>query len=134
MTIRVLVADPNSKFRQSVRSILAGESSLELVGEAARTNEAALLGARVPAHVAVTEIGINGCKGLELARRLTADCPGIRVVVVSIYPNKHLVEAAFSAGAAAYVAKECMQDDLLPAIQAVSQGAKYLSPCLHGRA
>ncbi len=134
MTIRVIVADPNSKFRQSVQSILAGESSLELVGEAARTNEAALLGSRVPTHVAVTEIGINGCKGLELARRLTDDCPGVRVVVVSIYPNKHLMEAAFSAGAAGYVAKECMQDDLFPAIQAVAQGGTYVSPCLHGRA
>lgn len=133
MTIRVLVADPNSKFRQSVRSVLAGESDLELVGEASRANEAALLGSRFPTHVAVTEIGINGCKGLDLARRLTHDCPGVRVVVVSIYPNKHLVDAAFSAGAAGYVAKECMQDDLLSAIQAVSQGHTYLSPCLNGR-
>jgi two-component system response regulator NreC len=66
--------------------------------------------------------------GVEATRQIVAKGPHIKVIVLSMHPNKHIVREALKAGARGYVLKSYLFDELRHAIEIVSSGGHYLSP------
>ncbi len=128
MTIRVVLADDHEMLRGEVRKFLAGQDGMEVVGEAV-DGESALEQARLLQPVVVVmDISMPGGGGVAATRQIRAELPGVRVVALSLYSESVYVRGMLDAGASGYVVKDSIVRDLVPAIQSIAAGKRYLSP------
>ena len=128
MAIRVLLVDDHWEVRERLRSLLLQEEDVELVGEAADGAEALELLERLPAEVVVMDLNLPEISGIEIARRILADRPDTKVVIVSLQSDPHYVRESFKTGVMGYLLKDCAFEELVEAVQAVAAGGTYLSP------
>ena len=128
MTIKVVLADDHEMLRDKIREFLAGQDGMEVVGEAV-DGESALEQARLlQPDVVVMDISMPGGGGVTATRKIRAELPGVQVVALSLYSERVYVRAMLDAGASGYVVKDSIVRDLVPAIQSIAAGKRYLSP------
>ena len=113
--------------------MLSAEPGLEVVGEAASGDEAVVLAARHRPAVVLTDLRMPGSGGLAAIRRITADMPGVRVVVLTTYDSDADILPAVEAGAAGYLLKDTPRAALVDAIFAAARGETVLAPVVAGR-
>jgi DNA-binding NarL/FixJ family response regulator len=128
MTIKVLLVDDHSEVRERLRVLLMQETDIELVGEAADGAEALKVLERLPAEVVVMDLNLPEISGIETARRILADRPDTKVVIVSLQSDPHYVKEIFKAGLTGYLLKDCAFEELVEAVHAVAAGGTYVSP------
>ncbi len=130
--IRVVLADDHTLVRAGIRALLEASGKVEVVAEAGDGREAL---ERVLEHrpdVALIDVGMPGLNGLELARRLAAEAPRVRVIVLSMHAEASYVSQALKAGVAGYLVKGASVSELPLAIESVVRGDTYLSPRISG--
>lgn len=128
--IRVALADDHPIVLAGLRHLIETETDLELVGEASSGQSARrLIGDRLP-DVAVIDISMPEINGITLARRLAEDCPGVRVIIMTLYEERSFLKQALAAGVKGYVLKRSAAENLVSAIRAVRHGETYVDPLL----
>ena len=128
--IRVVLADDQVLLRAGLRSLLAAEDDLEVVGEAADGGEALdVVGATVP-DVVLMDIRMPGTDGLEATRRITSspELTGVKVIVLTTFDLDEYVFEAIRIGASGFLVKDTEPAELLRGIRAVAAGDALLSP------
>lgn len=125
---RVLLVDDHPMVRAGLRAVLAGMAGVEVAGEAADGVEALAETARLAPDIVITDIGMKGMNGLELAARLQTDHPATRVIILSMHDGEEYVARALKNGASGYVLKEAAPLELELALRAAMAGHVYLSP------
>ena len=128
MTIKVLLVDDHWEVRERLRILLMQEPGIELVGEAADGAEALDMLERLPADVVVMDLNMPEISGIETARRILLEDPGIRVVIISLQSDPSYVKAGFRAGVTGYLLKDCAFEELVEAVHTVAAGGSYVSP------
>lgn len=128
--IRLLLADDHSIIRSGLRQILATEPGLSVVGEAAQGSEVLAMLRQNEVDILVTDLSMPGISGLDLIRRVHADFPGIRIIVLSMHNEAQLVSRALRAGAVGYVTKDSDPAILVAALRKVATGGRYIDPVL----
>jgi DNA-binding NarL/FixJ family response regulator len=68
--------------------------------------------------------------GITLARRLAEDCPGVRVIILTLYEERSFLKQALAAGVKGYVLKRSAAENLVSVIRAVQFGETYVDPLL----
>jgi DNA-binding NarL/FixJ family response regulator len=131
--IRVLVADDQALVRSGFRMLLGGESDLELVAEASNGLEAVEKAARFNPTVILMDIRMPELDGLEATRRILAEDPAARVLVLTTFDLDEYVFQALRAGASGFILKDEPPEDLLEAIRVVAAGDALLSPAVTKR-
>ena len=132
--IRVALADDHPIVLAGLRNLIETEAGLELVGESATGQSALkLVRDRLP-DVAVIDISMPEINGIALARRLADDCPGVRVIILTLYEERSFLKQALAAGVKGYVLKRSAAENLVSAIRAVKSGAIYVDPSFGGDA
>ncbi|WP_407351491.1 response regulator [Luteimonas sp. R10] len=127
MTIRIYMVDDHALVRTGMRMILAGESDIEVVGEA-ESGEAALPEIRrLKPDVVLCDLHLPGVSGLEVTERIVKGDYGPRVIVVSVLEDGPMPKRLIEAGASGYVGKGGDAGELLRAVRSVSAGKRYLS-------
>ena len=101
---------------------------MTVVGEASDGHEALRLVETLMPDIVLADIAMPGLNGLTLAARIAADCPRVRVVILSMHHSDAYVAEALRAGASGYLLKDASQAELELAVRSVSTGGKYLSP------
>jgi two-component system, NarL family, response regulator NreC len=132
MKIRVMLADDHSVVRAGIKSLAEGLGGVTVVGEAADGQELIALARITPADVFVVDVEMPVLSGIEAVERLLKERPGSKVVILSMYRDRILVERAFRAGARGYVLKESVAEDIVRAVQEVAQGKYWISPQISG--
>lgn len=127
---RVLLADDHGLVRQGFRMILAAESDMEIVGEAADGREAVEMAERLQPDVVVMDVAMPGLNGIEATRRLSESMPRTRILALSMHKDSVYVREILRAGARGYLLKDAFDSDLLGAVRAVARGEGYLSPAV----
>lgn len=128
--IRLLLADDHRIIRSGLRQILAIEHDLQVVAEAAQGSEVLSLLRQHDVDILVTDLSMPGISGLDLIRRVHADSPHVRIVVLSMHNEAQLVSRALRAGAAGYVTKDSDPAILVAALRKVATGGRYIDPVL----
>jgi DNA-binding NarL/FixJ family response regulator len=131
--VRVLVADDHPVVRAGLAAMLSAEPGLEVVAEAASGEEAVLLARRHRPAVVLADLRMPGMGGLAAIRQLTAELPGVRVVVLTTYDSDGDILPAVEAGAAGYLLKDMPRAGLVDAIFAAARGETVLAPAVAGR-
>ncbi len=127
MTIQIILADAHKVMTETLSYFLENEKDIKVVGVANDGSKVLELVASLQPDVIVMDIGMPGMNGIEVTRRLVAQHPKIKVVVLSAFAHKHVLEI-LEAGASAYIIKEGTVSELLRALHAVMKGQKYVSP------
>ena len=122
--VRVLVADDHPVALAGLEEILRG-AGFEVVGHARTGREALELIRELVPDVAVVDVALPGLSGLEVARR--ARRLGVPVVLISMYDEEALVREATAAGAAAYLSKMALPQEIVDTVRAVASGEVFLS-------
>ena len=132
MAIRVLLADDHQLFRQGLRSMLANDAGIEVIGEAENGRRALELARQLVPDVVVMDISMPDLNGIEATRQIAARAPRTRVLALSVHSDRRFVTGILAAGAAGYLLKDCAFDELCRAIHAVAKKQVYLSPAVAG--
>jgi DNA-binding NarL/FixJ family response regulator len=120
--MRILVVNDHAGYRQELRSILERESDIEVVGEAGNGGEALELAAALKPDLVLMGINAPGMAGIETTRKLTANHPGIHVLILTMFKEREHLRAARRAGASAYVMKDAGPGLLLETIRSIMEG------------
>jgi DNA-binding NarL/FixJ family response regulator len=131
--IRVLVADDQPLVRSGFRMLLGGESDMELVAEASNGLEAVDKAARFAPTVILMDIRMPELDGLEATRRILAEDPAARVLVLTTFDLDEYVFEALRAGASGFILKDEPPEHLLAGIRVVAAGEALLSPVVTKR-
>ncbi len=130
MSIRILIADDHSVIRTGLRSLLKSDPELEVVGEAGNGRETYRLVEELVPDVVLLDIGMPGEDGIQVARRLKASFPKVRVLFLTMHEEEGLLREAIATGAAGYVIKRAEEAEILNAVHAASRGDLYVHPAM----
>lgn len=128
MSIRILVADDQALVRGALVALLNLESDLEVVAEADNGATAVELAAAHAVEVCVLDIQMPGVDGIEAARRIRADVPGCRTLMVTTFGRTGYLREALQAGASGFVVKDTPASELAEAIRRVHAGLRVVDP------
>lgn len=128
MPIRVLLADDHALVRQGIRSLLEKLDDIEVVGEVSDGRQALELSKTTHPDIAFMDITMPGLNGLEAVTRMKKECPGTRVVMLSMHAGEEYFQQALDSGAAGYLLKDADRMELELAIRTVMRGDTYLTP------
>jgi DNA-binding NarL/FixJ family response regulator len=122
------LADDHVLVRQGIRQFLEDEDDIEIVAEANDGAEALRLVEKHQPDIAVLDIRMPQVTGVEATRRIKAQFPEVRVLILTAYDDDPYVFALLQAGANGYVLKTASADELVRAVRTVYGGSSALSP------
>ncbi len=128
--IRVLLVDDQNLIRRALTLLLAGEDSLEVVGEAEHGADAIEQVEELNPDVVLMDILMPGMDGVQATKVIRQRFQETQVLVLSIDDDDEYVAQALKYGAAGYILKNTPPEELALAIQAVHKGYTHLGPGL----
>ncbi len=132
--LRVMIADDHPLILAGVRSLLNGDPEVEIVGEARDGETALLMAIELKPAILVLDLSMPGLTGVEVTRQLLAQFPDCKVVALTVHEDCSYLRKLIEVGAAGYVLKRSVAEDLLRAIHAVAWGGIYLDPSIAAHA
>jgi len=126
MSIRILLVDDHTMFREALRILLNKELGIEVVGELGDGSQVEEFVARLAPDIVVMDVSMPNVNGILTTRALLAKFPQIRVIALSAFGYKQFVMEMLEAGAIGYVVKLAAGRELVRAIKNAAQGKSYL--------
>ena len=131
--IRIVVADDQRLFRESVVGMLNGEPFIEVVGSAGNGLEAIELVRQLRPEVVLMDVKMPLLNGIEALRQIKAEFPQTRVILLTTFTADGYVLEGLAAGANGYVLKDISTVGLVSAIRAVYNGEQVTAPDIASR-
>jgi DNA-binding NarL/FixJ family response regulator len=126
--VTVVVADDQSAVREGLVLLLGTLPGIAVVGQAADGEAAVEAVAAANPRVVLMDLNMPRCDGVEATRRIRADHPGTRVVVLTTYSDDESIIGALQAGALGYLTKDATRAEIGRAVQAAAAGQAVLDP------
>ena len=130
MGLRVFLVDDHELLRVGLRTLMAKEADLTVVGEAGTASEALAGVAAQRPDVVVVDVQLVDGNGVEVCREIRSRHPEVRCLILSAFCDQRDVSASVLAGASGYVLKQRASSDLIEAIREVGAGRTALDPVL----
>lgn len=132
MSIRVLLVDDHQIVRDGLRSLLAKQIDIEVVGEAENGREGLQKARELKPDVVVMDIGMRELNGIDATKQLLVESPATKVVALSMHSDRRYISEMLAAGACGYLLKDSAFDELTAAIRAVAEGRTFVSQGIAG--
>lgn len=126
--IRVLVVDDHDLVRAGITRMLADMDGLKVVGQAESGEEALKKARELKPDVVLMDVKMPGIGGLEATRKLSRSNPDIKVIAVTVCEEDPFPTRLLQAGAAGYLTKGAVLEEMVQAIRLVFAGQRYISP------
>src|ERR1700721_1388591 len=127
MPFDLVLVDDHKLVRDGVKTILERGAEFRVVGEAENGADAVQLCKKSEPDLVLMDIGLPGMNGIEATTELLRHCPGVKVVILSMYDDENSVVSAIRSGARAFVLKKASSAELLDALRTAARGGAYLS-------
>jgi DNA-binding NarL/FixJ family response regulator len=124
--LRLLLVDDHPLFRAGVAAVLSKQTGMKVVAEAGDGNEAIRLYREHRPDVALIDLRMPGLGGVEAISIIISEDPQARILVLTTYYGDVEALRALKAGAAGYLLKTSLLDELSVAVRRVAEGHKYL--------
>lgn len=132
-TIRVVIVDDHSLFRQGLEAVLASAEDVAVVGQAADGRVAVDVVADTEPDVVLMDLQLPELSGLEATREILAARPDTAVLVLTMFEDDATVHAAIAAGAVGYLLKGADGEDILAAVRSAAAGQAVFGAALAQR-
>jgi NarL family two-component system response regulator LiaR len=129
-SIRVLIADDHAILRKGIRALLGTEPDIEVVGEAGDGLETVAQARALRPDVILMDLVMPNMDGIEATRLIAAECPEVRILVLTSFAADDKVFPAIKAGALGYLLKDSGPVELVQAIHQVHRGQPSLEPAI----
>jgi DNA-binding NarL/FixJ family response regulator len=126
--IRVLIVDDHTVVRLGLRTLLSHTAGFRVVGEAQTVAEAVQLNEQTRPDVVLMDVRLPDGSGVEACRRIKADHPDTRVVMLTSYSDEEAIVGAVMAGASGYLLKQADAERLTQSIRDAAAGDSTLDP------
>jgi DNA-binding NarL/FixJ family response regulator len=133
MKTPIVLADDHPIVLDGLRNLVRAEPDFELVGEAASGLAALKIIREQRPDIAVVDISMPELNGIMLSRRLAAEMPDLRVLVLTLHEDRAYLNQALEAGVRGYILKRSAEENLVQAVRAVMVGGIYVDPAIAGR-
>lgn len=130
MSPRLLMVDDHALVRAGIRALLTRSVPGIEITEAADGAEALALALSMQPDIVLMDISMPGLNGIETTRRLARECPGCKIVMLSMHRDEERAVQAIRAGASGYLIKDVAVEEVALAIAAVMRGEVFISPSL----
>jgi DNA-binding NarL/FixJ family response regulator len=124
MTLRAILLDDHTMFREGLLSILSSHEGIEVVGHSSTGEEAFPLLQQNSPEVVITQIDMDLHQAKEVLRRIREASPHSRIVVLTIFDNLRYVQALSRLGIDAYIHKTASSEELVATIEALMREPK----------
>jgi DNA-binding NarL/FixJ family response regulator len=131
--VTVVVADDQAAVREGLVLLLGTVPGISVVGQAEDGVTAVETVATTHPQVALMDLNMPNCDGVEATRRIRADHPGTRVVVLTTYSDDESILGALQAGALGYLTKDATRAEIGRAVLAAAAGQAVLDPAVQQR-
>lgn len=132
-TIKLLIADDHTLFRQGLRAIFQNVTDIDIVGEAATGETAIQQAVTLVPDVILMDIQMEDMNGIEATRRILETAPDIRIIMLTMLEDSESLFAAMTAGARSYVLKGADKAEVLKTIRSVANGEVLFSSAIANR-
>lgn len=129
-TIRVLIADDQTLFRQGLRVLLSVQQDIEVVGEAQDGAQVLRKIAECAPNVVLMDIEMPVLDGVAATRRVRQEFPECQVIILTTFDHDEYVFEALRAGALGYLLKDAPADHLIDAVRIAARGESFLQPSI----
>ena len=128
--VSILIVDDHPLLRRGVRDAIAENPRFQIVGEASDGLEALRLVRSLKPQIAVVDIDMPHLNGLEMLRALRQLSFPVKTIILTMFKEEDMFNAALDLGALAYVVKENAANDVLAALEKVTRGETFFSTVL----
>jgi DNA-binding NarL/FixJ family response regulator len=128
-SFQILVVEDFRPFRQFACSLLRERAEFQ-VAEASDGLEAVRKAEQLQPDLILLEVSLPNLNGIEVSKRMCKVAPAAKILFLSLESSPDVVQEALSIGAQGYVHKLYAQSDLMPAIDAVLKGKRFVSEAL----
>lgn len=125
--IRILLVDDHLMVRNGMRLMFSADPQLCIAGEAETARQALTLLQKESFDVALIDISLPDKSGLDLLKQMTAMCPKLGILVISMYAEDIYALRALKLGAAGYLSKNSSASALIAAVHTAAKGGKVIS-------
>ena len=128
--VRVLVAEDHPLYRKGLVESIEADEKLELIGEVEDGDAALEAIGKLTPDVAVLDMRLPGMDGIDVLRAVKEHELETKVLLLSAHLEGDLIYDSFEAGAAGYLSKEALGDEVCAAVLGVAAGERAISPSL----
>jgi two-component system, NarL family, response regulator len=131
--IRVLCVDDHRIVREGIALIIDREPDMRVVASAATGEDAVALFARERPDVTLMDLSLPGMSGLEAIHAIRREDKDARIIVLTMYQGDEDIHRSLAAGAATYLLKDTLSDDLIRFVREVHAGRRPIRPEVKAR-
>lgn len=128
--ILVFLVDDHMVLREGLKTLIAAQADMTVVGEASDGEAAWQQIAETLPNVVIMDISMPGGNGIKATERIKQTYPEVKVLVLSIHDDTSYLRQMLTVGASGYILKHTAADALIQAIRIVAAGGVYLEPSL----
>jgi DNA-binding NarL/FixJ family response regulator len=126
--IRILIVDDHPIMRVGITALIDSCKDMEAVAQAGSGEEALTLHAVHLPDITLMDLRLPGISGVETIRRIRAQCPSARFIVLTTYEGDEDIFQAMEAGATGYLVKGMPKEMLVNAVKKVHSGGRFIPP------
>lgn len=124
--INVIIADDHCIVAEGLTAILDNEQDIHVEGTASAIGEAVVLVEHLRPQLLLLDVGMPDGDGIDAIASLLAACPGMRIIVLTMYAEAAVVHRAMQAGAHGFLVKSASAEELVEAVRTVAAGRIFL--------
>lgn len=128
--MKILIVDDHAVFRRGILETLGDAFPKVIFGEAKTAQEALILISQQDWNVVILDISMPGKSGLDILDDLHNLRKRLPILLLSMHPEEQYARRALKAGAAGYLTKDCVPDELKDAVRKVASGGRYVTASL----
>lgn len=126
MKIRIMLVDDHTLVREALRTVLEQDAGMQVVAEVGDGEAALQMANEVMPDVVVMDVALPGQSGIETTRRLLAKHPDMKVLALSTYLDRRIIQQMLDVGAHGYITKSAAGAELKQGIRSAMLGRSYL--------
>lgn len=126
--LKILIADDHAVVRKGLKQILLEEYPSATIGEVADAESLLSQVVTDGWDIVISDMNMPGRSGLDALTQIKQIAPTLPVLIMSMYPEDQYALRVLKAGAAGYLGKDTIHDDIIRAVQTVKLGKKFITP------
>jgi len=132
-SIRVLCVDDHRIVREGIALIISREPDMTVIASASTVQEAVAQFRRHQPDITLMDLRLRGSSGINAIQAIKREFPDARIVVLTMYQGDEDIHQALAAGAATYLLKDAVSDDLIRVVRDVHAGGHPIEPDVRAR-